>query len=203
MVGAQHLGVPRGGAFRYAGATAMAAFPDFGGSPALTALELAFLEFLPRIRACKRTIASSCFSREAISPWIERCAAPLPSCFVAPRIPRGSLASLAPAPRAFAMRALTLSILVLYFSRSSAVSLPVLDTSNRPNCSLNGRTSSHVSFCPHSSTPKSAQATCLSHSVRKRVSRDAGVEGRAATHSSACPRHIRARPLLVCPCRAP
>ena len=44
---------------RYAGATALAAFPAFG---APESLKLPFLEFLPRIRACRRATARSCSS---------------------------------------------------------------------------------------------------------------------------------------------
>ena len=51
----------------------------------------------------------------------------------------------------------TFSIASIYFSRSSWLSVPVLETSNWSNCSMNGRKLSHESGCPHSSTPRTAR----------------------------------------------
>ena len=75
----------------------------------------------------------------------------------------------------FLLAASTASTASTYFSRSSWLSLPVLDTSNFSNLIRKGRNMFHSSGCPHSSTPRTA-----AQSVPKKWWREAGFQAGGA-----------------------
>ena len=95
----------------------------------------------------------------------------------------------------FLLAASNASTASTYFSRSSWLSLPVLDTSNFSNLIRKGRNMFHSSGCPHSSTPRTAaQPQYQRNGGGRRGSRRAGPRGGEAlrgfrvAHASSCPR---------------